>query len=220
MPAMTASQGGALGTARGTMRDNRAQLVGTEAALHWFLAGFNPDTRTLRITCDSPAWTTKLHLEQRQILGRLNRVRPDTVRALEIRVGPVATAPATESDPAVPAQRQGEQAADPIASPLAGSPAYQQLRQQMREQAQARQAAREEEAARREQILLDHYNRIREPESAHRPYVEDKLALADAARALCLRESHRAALATARTANSDAIPLRPTRQPMPHSGAA
>ena len=54
------------------MRDNWAQLVGPESALHWFPAGFNADTRTLRITADSPAGATKLRLEQRQILARLN----------------------------------------------------------------------------------------------------------------------------------------------------
>jgi predicted nucleic acid-binding Zn ribbon protein len=87
MPAMASAHGWALGTAQGTMRDNWAQLVGAEEATHWFPAGFNADTRTLRVTCDSPAWATKLRLEQRAILAKLNGPRPDTVRAIDIRVG-------------------------------------------------------------------------------------------------------------------------------------
>ncbi|MFJ6140320.1 DciA family protein [Kitasatospora sp. NPDC092286] len=61
-----------------------ATSTGADAALHWFPAGFNADTRTLRITCDSPAWATKLRLEQRQLLTKLNAARPDTVRAREL----------------------------------------------------------------------------------------------------------------------------------------
>ncbi|MGE7437031.1 DciA family protein [Kitasatospora sp. NPDC001175] len=219
VPAMASAHGWALGTAQGTMRDNWAQLVGTEAALHWFPAGFTADTRTLRVTVDSPAWATKLRLEQRQILDRLNQARPDTVRALEIRVGPAISAPVPDTEPTVPAPRHNDQADAPAAPPLADSEAYQQLRQQMRENAAARQAAADEATAAREEILRRHYNKLREPEYAHRPPVEVEQALADAVRARQLRESHRAALAVAR---GHAIPLRTTRQPQsaPARGAA
>ncbi|MFJ5122974.1 DciA family protein [Kitasatospora sp. NPDC088548] len=219
VPTMAAAQGWALGTAQGTMRNNWAQLVGPEEATHWFPAGFNADTRTLRITCDSPAWATKLRLEQRAILAKLNGTRPDTVRAIDIRVGQAAPAPAPDTEPTAPIRPATDPAPAPAPPPLADSLAYQQLRQQMREQAQARQAVLDEEAAAREEILRQHYNRLREPERDHRPSVEDEEAMARAARARELLARHRAALAVAR---GDAVPLRTkrTRQPTTLSGAA
>ncbi|MEE1783038.1 DUF721 domain-containing protein [Streptomyces sp. SP17BM10] len=218
VPAMAAAQGWALGTAQGTMRNNWAQLVGAEEALHWFPAGFNADTRTLRITCDSPAWATKLRLEQRQLLTTLNTNRPDTVRAIEIRVGATTAGPAPDVEPtAAPAQQHPASTPTAAARPLADSPAYQQLRQQMRDQAQARQAALDEEAAAREEILRQHYNRLREPEGAHRPCVEEEEVLARATRAREALARHHAALAVAR---GHAVPLRTARQPMTLSGAA
>ncbi|MEV7177770.1 hypothetical protein [Kitasatospora sp. NPDC093679] len=42
----------------------------------------------MRVTCGSPAWATKLRLDQRAVLARLNSARPGAVRALDIRVGP------------------------------------------------------------------------------------------------------------------------------------
>ena len=77
MPAMAAAHGWALGTAQGAMRDNWTQLVGPENAAHWSPAGYNADTRTLRIVADPPAWATKLRLEQRAVLAKLNDARPD-----------------------------------------------------------------------------------------------------------------------------------------------
>ncbi|MFD5437367.1 DciA family protein [Kitasatospora sp. NPDC127067] len=218
VPTMAAAQGWALGTAQGTMRNNWAQLVGAEEALHWFPAGFNADTRTLRITCDSPAWATKLRLEQRQLLAKLNHARPDTVCAIEIRVGATTAGLAPDMEPTTaPAQQHPAPASTAAERPLADSPAYQQLRQQMRDQAQARQAALDEEAAAREEILRQHYNRLREPEGAHRPCVEDEEALARTARAREALARHHAALAVAR---GHAVPLRTTRQPVTLSGAA
>jgi hypothetical protein len=217
---MASAQGWALGTAQGAMRSNWTQLVGAEESLHWFPAGFNPDTRTLRITCDSPAWATKLRLEQRQILGKLNAARPDTVRAIDIRVGATNPAPTLDTEPTTGPARQHTAPADaPAAPPLADSPAYQQLRQQMRDQAVARRSALDAEAAAREEILRRYYNRLREPEGAHRPSVEDEEALARAARARDLLARHHAALAVAR---GDAVPLRTTRRPQsaPARGAA
>ncbi|MFH9354029.1 DciA family protein [Kitasatospora sp. NPDC017646] len=213
VPAMASSQGWALGTAQGTMRDNWAQLVGPDQAAHWYPAGFNADTRTLRVTCDSPAWATKLRLEQRAILAKINGARPDTVRALNIRVSSAAPSRAPESAPATATvQHRAELAPAPVVPPLAESPSYQHLRQQMREQAAARQATLDEAAAAREEILRRHYNKLREPEHAHRPPVEDEQALTEAARTRRLRESHRAALAVAR---GHAMPLRTARQPQP-----
>ncbi|MGE7439524.1 DciA family protein [Kitasatospora sp. NPDC001175] len=218
VPTMAAAQGWALGTAQGTMRNNWAQLVGAEEATHWFPAGFNADTRTLRITCDSPAWATKLRLEQHQLLTKLNQARPDTVRAIEIRVGATTASPAPDLEPTpAPAQQRPALAPIPAARPLADSPAYQQLRQQMRDQAQARQAALDEEVAAREEILRQHYNRLREPEEAHRPCVEDEEALARTTRAREALARHHAALAVAR---GHAVPLRTARPPVTLSGAA
>ncbi|MFE9427763.1 DciA family protein [Kitasatospora sp. NPDC006697] len=218
VPAMASAQGWALGTAQGTMRTNWAQLVGTEEALHWSPAGFNADTRTLRITCDSPAWATKLRLEQRQLLAKLNHARPDTVRAIDIRVGAaVVPAPAPDVEP-TPARQHTAPATTPSAPPLADNAVYQQLRQQMRDQAQARQAALDEQAAAKEEILRQHYNRLREPEAAHRPCVQDEEALAEVARAREALARHHAALAVTR---GHAVPLRINRaQPATLSGAA
>ncbi|ARF83216.1 DciA family protein [Kitasatospora aureofaciens] len=221
VPAMATAQGWALGTAQGTMRTNWTQLVGTEEALHWFPAGFNADTRTLRITCDSPAWATKLRLEQRQLLAKLNTAKPGTVRAIDIRVGAAAVpTPAPDVEPTTaPARQHSAPAPAPTAPPLADNTVYQQLRQQMRDQAQARQAALDEAAAAREEILRRHYNRPREPEEAHRPCVEDEEALARIARAREALARHHAALAVAR---GHAVPLRTNhvQQPAALSGAA
>ncbi|MEV6976277.1 hypothetical protein [Kitasatospora sp. NPDC093806] len=87
----------------------------------------------------------------------------------------------------------------------------------MREQALTRQAVLDEATTEREEVLRQHYNRLREPERDHRPSVEDEEALARAARARELPARHRAALAVTRGA---AVPLRPARPPMILSGAA
>ncbi|WP_051969115.1 DciA family protein [Kitasatospora azatica] len=207
VPAMAAAQGWALGTAQGSMRNNWAQLVGAEEALHWFPAGFTADTRTLRITCDSPAWATKLRLEQRQLLAKLNGARPDTVRAIEIRVGAATASPTPDTEPDTrPGRPREDQAPAPATRPLADSAAYQQLRRQMHEQARIREAMLEE-AAEKEEIIRRN-STLREPEGAHRSAVEDELAAAEVAHARRNRDSHRAALAVAR---GYAVPLRAAR---------
>ncbi|WP_052391157.1 DciA family protein [Streptomyces sp. NRRL B-24484] len=223
LPAMASAHGWALGTAQGTMRDNWTQLVGPQAAQHWFPAGFNADTRTLRVTCDSPAWATKLRLEQRQILDRLNQARPDTVRALEIRVGP-ASAPGPDTNPAVPSRRQSDQAAMP---PLADSAAYQQLRQQMRDQAIARQVALDQAAAHtaadRDQWFRGHRGWLREPEGARPTAAPQETRRPETAARTHAREQlarHHAALAAARAQRAGAVPLRPARKQAPVTGAA
>ncbi|MFE5586917.1 hypothetical protein [Kitasatospora sp. NPDC056531] len=86
----------------------------------------------------------------------------------------------------------------------------------MRENTVAREAALDEAAAEREAILRQHYNRLCEPEDAHRPPTEDEPAMAETARARRLRESHRAVLAVAR---GHAIPMR-TAQQLPRSAFA
>ncbi|MFJ2781209.1 DciA family protein [Kitasatospora sp. NPDC087315] len=189
-----------------------ATSTGAEAALHWFPAGFNADTRTLRITCDSPAWATKLRLEQRQLLTKLNAARPDTVRAIDIRVGQATPAPTPDTEPVAPVRPTTDPAPAPTAPPPADSVAYQQLRQQMREQTQARQATLDEEAAAREEILRRHYNRLRKPERDHRPPIQDEQALAEAARARELLARHHAAVAVVR---GHTVPLRTARQSQP-----
>ncbi|MEW1914480.1 DciA family protein [Kitasatospora sp. NPDC085895] len=224
MPAMAAAHGWALGTAQGTLRDTWAQLVGPQAALHWFPAGFNADTRTLRVTCDSPAWATKLRLDQRAVLARLNSARPDTVRALDIRVGPAtpSRAPATES--AGPAE-QGDQSPTSITPPLADNPNYQQLRQQMRDQAIARQVALDQTAAHltadRDQWFHGHRGWLREPEGAQ-PTTDATRRPETAARAHAREQlaRHHAALAAARAQRAGAVPLRPVRKPTSLTGAA
>ncbi|WP_329611625.1 hypothetical protein [Kitasatospora herbaricolor] len=78
----------------------------------------------------------------------------------------------------------------------------------MREGAIARQAALDEAAAERETILRRHYDRLREPEHAHRPTIEDAPDTAAGEHARRQRERHRAALTVARTTRAGAIPLR------------
>ncbi|MGW4651811.1 DciA family protein [Kitasatospora sp. NPDC004289] len=219
LPALADARGWELGTARGTLRDRWATIVGTENAFHWAPGGFDPDTRTLRVVADSPAWATKLRLETRQLLQQLDQhLPPGSVRAIDVRIGrPELDDPDRPHRPAVQAP------SEPRPHPLADSTTYQQLRQQMREQLQTREAEQEEERVRREQLLREHYGWLREPEDAHRFAVDHQAtqqAAAHDAHARRLRESHRAALATARAAKAGATPLRRTRRPAPRSGAA
>ncbi|MGW3046223.1 hypothetical protein ACWC9T_41075 [Kitasatospora sp. NPDC001159] len=95
-----------------------------------------------------------------------------------------------------------------------------ELRRRTRENAAARQAALDEAAAEREEILRRHYNRLREPENAHRPPIQDTLVTDADQRARQQRERHRAALIVARATRAGAIPLRTARQAPPRAGAA
>ncbi|MER6364421.1 DUF721 domain-containing protein [Kitasatospora sp. NPDC001527] len=139
--ALVAAHGWTLGAAGGGLRDHWPAIVGPAAAAHWHLAGYDPTTRRLRLTADSPAWAAQLRYQTRHILTTLHQLRPGTVRAIDIRVGP---APAPQPDPDVDDQLAPRPAPTPPARPpLADHTAYQELRRQMREQALARQAALE-----------------------------------------------------------------------------
>ncbi|MER7848326.1 DciA family protein [Kitasatospora sp. NPDC096077] len=226
LPAMAASQGWALGTAQGAMRGNWAQLVGAEEATHWAPSGFNADTRTLRITCDSPTWATKLRLEQRQLLAKLNHARPDTVRAIDIRVGantPAETGRAAETSGA--GQPQAPRAWAPNGPAAADNPTYQQLRRQMRDQAVARRVALDEatadRAADRDKWFHGHRGWLREPEGTL-PATED-IRHQEAADRLHAREQlarHHAALAAARVIRAGALLLRTACPATRRAGAA
>ncbi|MGW2255921.1 DciA family protein, partial [Kitasatospora sp. NPDC001660] len=207
------------GTVGGGLRDHWLAIVGPDAAAHWHLAGYDPTTRRLRVVADSPAWAAQLRLHHRRILTDLEQLRPGTVRAIDVRVGPAPVVQHNQDPDDRPARRDTGSAAQPARPPLADHAAYQELRRRMREAAAARQAALDEAAAEREAILRRNYNRLREPEQDHRPSDEDQQARARAAHARELLARHRAALAVAR---GNAIPLRTARQPRqaPARGAA
>ncbi|MQS17866.1 DUF721 domain-containing protein [Streptomyces kaniharaensis] len=213
--ALVAAHGWTLGTAGGGLRDHWPAIVGAEAAAHWHLAGYNPTTRRLRVVADSPAWAAQLRYQTRRILTDLEQLRPGTVQAIDVRVGPAPVVQHDQDQDNRPARRDNRPTARPARPPLADHTAYQELRQQLREQAQARLAKREEAAAQREEILKRHYNKLREPEGAHQHQVEDDAVAAESVRDRRLRESHRAALAVAR---GQAIPLR-TAQQLPRSAS-
>ncbi|MFD0260130.1 DciA family protein [Kitasatospora indigofera] len=223
VPAMADAHGWALGTARGSICDRWQSIVGTENADHWAPGGFNAGTRTLRILADSPAWATKLRLTTRQVLADLDKhLPPGSVKAIDIRIGHNQAGPDEADDR--PRTTVAPAPADDRPHCLAGHTAYQQLRQQMREQLQARKDAREEELARCEQILREHYGRLREPEddlpATDTPAAEDAAAQESAAHARRLRASHQAALAAAHAAKAGASPLPRAGRPEPRSGAA
>ena len=215
--ALVAAHGWTLGTAGGSLRDHWPSIVGPDAATHWHLAGYNPTTRHLRILADSPTWAAQLRLQRRQILTDLEQLRPGTVHTIDVRVGTPPPASGHDRDRDQDDSRHQPSPTTPAPvprpAPLADHSAYQALRHQMREQAQARQVALDEAAAQCEEILRQHYNRLREPETAHRPATDAKTAEAAAAedeavRARQHRQSHQAALAIARATRAGAIPLR------------
>ncbi|MFE2175826.1 DciA family protein [Kitasatospora sp. NPDC059462] len=211
--ALVAAHGWTLGTAGGGLRDRWPSIVGPDAAAHWHLAGYDPTTRCLRVVADSPAWAAQLRYQTRRILTVLDQLRPGTVTAIDVRVGP---APALRPDhdvdkrpvpcpvPTVPAR-----------NPLADHTPYQELRRRMREDAAARHAAVDEATAQREAILTRHYNRLREPEDAHRTAIETTPAAYTNDHDRQQRARHRAALAVARATRTETIPLRTARQPQP-----
>ncbi|MFF2080592.1 DciA family protein [Kitasatospora sp. NPDC058162] len=224
VPAMATAQGWALGAAQGTMRSNWAQLVGPEEASHWFPAGFNASTRTLRITCDSPAWATKLRLEQPAVLAQLNGSRPGTVRALDIRVGPATPVGVRDAgQEPVPARPHAGAAWAPNGLPVDENPLYQQLRQQMRDQSVVRQPVLEEAAAERdaarEKWFRGHRGWCRKPEGPAADADQPEQAVARAHDREQLAR-HRAALAAARATRAGATPLRTARPAPPKTGAA
>ncbi|MFJ1796552.1 DciA family protein [Kitasatospora griseola] len=208
--------GWATGTARGTLHDKWATIVGDQHARHWTLAGFDVTTSTLRIFADTPAWATQLRLHQRDVLRRLEQHLPaGSVRALDVRVGRASTGSADLDD-------------DPHYTPLApalhpptDSDAYRELRQQMTEFTADRQAAIEEAAAEREEILRRHYNKLREPETTSwLPVEEDPQLAAASTHAREQRQRHRAALLRARAERAGAIPLTTARRTTPAPTAA
>lgn len=212
--ALVAAHGWTLGTAGGGLRDRWPDIVGSDAAAHWRLASYDPTTRRLRVNADSPAWAAQLRLHHRRILTALDQLRPGTVQAIDVRVGLAPIRPEQDPDDR-PARRDVQPPAAPAQPPLADNIAYQELRRQMREDAAARQAGLDEAAAAREEVQRRHYNKIREPEGAHRPAVEDQQAMAQAACARRNGESHRS-----RRSGGHAVPLRTKSQPAPARGAA
>ncbi|MFE7193980.1 hypothetical protein [Kitasatospora sp. NPDC057541] len=90
----------------------------------------------------------------------------------------------------------------------------------MREQAVARQAALDEATTQREAILTRHYNRLREPEDAHRPAIENTPAPDTDQHARQQRERHRVALAFTRATRAGAIPLRTAGRAVSRASAA
>ncbi|MFF4344248.1 DciA family protein [Kitasatospora sp. NPDC001540] len=200
--------GWATGTARGTLHDKWAIIVGDANARHWTLAGFDVTTSTLRILADTPAWATQLRLHQRDVLRRLEQHLPaGSVRALDVRVGRASSESTNLDDdphytPLAPALH-----------PAADSSVYRQLRQQMTESTADRQAAIKEAAAEREEILRRHYNRLREPETTNWLPVEEDLQLAAVtAHAREQRQRHRGALLRARAERAGATPLPTARR--------
>ncbi|MET8624726.1 DciA family protein [Kitasatospora sp. NPDC004669] len=224
LPGLVAARGWDVAAAGGTVLDRWAELVGPDRAAHWSAVHYDDRTRTLTVLADSPSWATTLRLTVRQVIATLDQhLEAGTVRSIAVRNGS-APEPALRHrpDPVEHPQRP----LDPVLAtarpaPLADQAAYQQLRQQMREQAQARQVALDEAAARREQILRDHYNRLREPETLAGPPV-DQVAQVATARQRRSLDSHHAALAVARAARAGAVPLRTIDSPQPSSltGAA
>ncbi len=171
--ALVAAYGWTLGTAGGGLRDRWPSIVGPDAASHWHLAGYNPTTRRLRVIADSPAWAAQLRYRTRTILTTLEQLRPRTVTAIDVRIGPAPAAQPDQGSEGRPARRDDRRTAQPAQPPLADRTVYQALRRRMREDAAARQAAADQAAADREELLRRHYNRLREPEGAHRTAVED-----------------------------------------------
>ncbi|WBP91971.1 DciA family protein [Kitasatospora cathayae] len=218
--ALVAAHGWTLGTAGGGLRDRWPSIVGADAAAHWHLAGYDPTTRRLRVVADSPAWAVQLRLHLRRILTDLEQLRPGTVVAIDVRVGPAPVVQHDQGPDDRPARRDDRPAAQPARPPLADHAAYQDLRRRMREDAVARQAALDEAAAEREAILRQHYNWLREPEDAHRPAIEDTPVTDPNEHARQQRERHRAALAVARATRAGAILLRPVRLAPSQAGAA
>ncbi|KDN80566.1 DciA family protein [Kitasatospora cheerisanensis] len=200
--------GWATGTARGTLHNKWATIVGDQHARHWTLAGFDTTTSTLRILADTPAWATQLRLHQRDVLRRLEQHLPaGSVRALDVRVGRASSESADlDNDPHYTPLA-------PALHPVADSGVYRQLRQQMTEFTADRQAAIEEAAAEREEILRRHYNRLREPETTDwLPVEEDPQLAAATAHAREQRQRHRAALLRARAERAGATPLTTARR--------
>jgi len=218
--ALVAAHGWTLGTAGGGLRDRWPDIVGAEAATHWHLAGYDPTTRRLRVVADSPAWAAQLRFHHHRILTDLEQMRPGTVRAIDVRVGPAPVVQHDQDQGDRPTRRADRPAAPPARPPLADHHAYQDLRRRMREDAAARQATLDEEAAEREAILRRHYNRLREPEEAHRRAIEDTPDTDTDDHARQQRERHRAALVVARATRAGVIPLRTVRPVPPRTGAA
>ncbi|MET9183160.1 hypothetical protein ABZX88_33865, partial [Kitasatospora aureofaciens] len=81
--------------------------------------------------------------------------------AIDVRVGPAPVVRHDDDQNDQPAPHNNQPTLQPARPPLADSPAYQQLRQQMRQNAAARQAATNEAATAREEILRRHYNKLR-----------------------------------------------------------
>ncbi|MFJ2191610.1 DciA family protein [Kitasatospora sp. NPDC087861] len=218
--ALVAAHGWTLGTAGGGLRDRWPSIVGPDAAAHWHLAGYDPTTRRLRVVADSPTRAAQLRYETRRVLAALDQLRPGTVMAIDVRVGPAPVAQHDQDPDDRPTRPDVRTTTQPARPPLAEHHAYQELRRQMREAAAARQTALDEAAAEREAILRRHYNRLREPETTHRPTPDERVQTADSARAQEQRERHRAALAVARAYRAGAIPLQPARTVPPRAGAA
>ncbi|MEU9133842.1 hypothetical protein AB0D08_38125 [Kitasatospora sp. NPDC048540] len=102
----------------------------------------------------------------RRILAALEQLRPGTVIAVDVRVGPARVVQPDQGPDDRPTMR-------PARPPFTDRHTYQELRRRTREDATARRAALDEAAGAREEILRRTYNWLREPEHAHRPAIVD-----------------------------------------------
>ncbi|MFG2919817.1 hypothetical protein ACGF0D_44035 [Kitasatospora sp. NPDC048298] len=239
---LVAAHGWTPGTTHGGLRDCWPDIVGPDAAAHWTRppatcawsptprpgppsSATRPATSSPTSTGCAPAlcgpstsasapppWCSTTRTPTTD--------RPTTQPAR--RDDRPTTQPARRDDRPTtqPARRDDRPAAQPARPPLADHHAYQELRRRMREDAAARQAALDEATAEQEAILREHYNRLREPEGAHQPAIEDTPATDTDHHARQQRERHRAALAVARATRAGAIPLRTARPAPPRTGAA
>ncbi|MFG2908992.1 hypothetical protein ACGF13_28460 [Kitasatospora sp. NPDC048286] len=207
--ALVAAHGWTLGTARAGLRDRWPDIVGPDAAAHW--------TRP-PATC---AWSPTLRPGPPS-----SATRPATSSPTLTGCAPALCGPSMSGSALPPwcsttrTPTTDRPAAQPARPPLANYHAYQELRRRMREDAAARRTALDEATAEQEAILRRYYNRLREPEGAHRPAIEDIPATDTADHPRQQRERHRAALAVARATRAGAIPLRTARPVPPQTGAA
>ncbi|MFD8785025.1 DciA family protein [Kitasatospora sp. NPDC059599] len=128
--ALVAAHGWTLGTAGGGLRDHWPTIVGPAAA-HWHLAGYDPTTRRLRVAADSPPWAAQLRPNVRRIVTALDRLRPGTVTAIDVRVGPAPVVQHDQDPDDRPTRRDERPAAQPARLPLADDPRERMITQKM-----------------------------------------------------------------------------------------
>ncbi|MFF1712169.1 DciA family protein [Streptomyces sp. NPDC058268] len=179
------------GKAGGDLVHQWPTLIGKERAAHWKATGFDEDTATLTVVCDSDSWATSLRLFQSQVVAEINKqVTGSPLRGLDVHVHS-GQGPAARRSAEAEAADLVTETTTPILRPERGAEPTAEYRAQ-RDRLRDATVLRTVSAPPRSRLFDDAYGTLREPTN---DLPQDPAAATRAARS---GDEHARALARAR----------------------